>query len=46
LSDNVQHHWLMPISREVYMEPPMERNKLEKIWKLKKAVYGMNDAGR
>ena len=28
------------------MEPPPEQKKQGKIWKLKKAVYGMNDAGR
>ena len=34
------------LEREVYMEPPIEQKKPGKIWKLKKAVYGMNDAGR
>ena len=34
------------LEREVYMEPPAERNRCGKIWRLKKAVYGMNDAGR
>ena len=34
------------LDRDVFMEPPQEQKKLGKIWKLKKAVYGMNDAGR
>jgi hypothetical protein len=34
------------LEREVFMEPPREAKKPNIIWKLKKAVYGMNDAGR
>ena len=34
------------LEREVYMEPPKEMKKNNVIWKLRKAVYGMNDAGR
>ena len=34
------------LDREVFMEPPPEKNKPNTIWKLKKSVYGMNDAGR
>lgn len=33
------------IKREVYLKPPIEA-KTKKIWKLKKAVYGLNDAAR
>ena len=28
------------------MEPPAELKRPNKLWKLKKSVYGMNDAGR
>ena len=31
------------IDRLVYMEPPAELKKPDKLWKLKKSVYGMND---
>lgn len=34
------------LDREVYMEAPPEERKEGVIWKLNKAVYGMNDAGR
>ena len=34
------------LDRDVYMEPPLEERKPGIIWKLRKAVYGMNDAGR
>ena len=34
------------MDRDVYKEPTPEQKKCGKIWKLKKAVYGMNDAGR
>ena len=34
------------LTREIYMEPPPEAKVQGKIWKLKKAVYGINDAGR
>ena len=32
--------------REVYMEPPKDVKKEGKIWKLKKPLYGLNDASR
>ena len=34
-----------PISRELYVKPPKEANT-EKVWLLKKTVYGLNDAPR
>ena len=34
------------LDREVYMEAPPEERKEGVVWKLNKAVYGMNDAGR
>ena len=34
-----------PIVREVYMRPPLEANT-NKLWKLKKTVYGLRDAPR
>ena len=34
------------LEREVYMRPPKEFEKPGKIWKLKKPVYGLADAGR
>ena len=34
------------IDRELYMDPPLEEKKMNIIWKLKKAVYGLNDASR
>ena len=45
---DVQNAYLQgeDLDREVYMEPPPEANKSDKIWRLRKAVYGMNDAGR
>ena len=39
----LQGEWL---DREVHMEPPKEKRKDNVLWKLKKSVYGMNDAGR
>ena len=33
------------IEREVYLQPPIEA-KTDKIWKLRKAVYGLKDAAR
>ena len=47
-SGDVKNAYLQgtPLERDVYMEPPMEGSTSRKIWKLKKAVYGMNDAGR
>ena len=35
-----------PINREVHMEPPAELSRPGMVWRLLKAVYGMNDAGR
>ena len=35
-----------PLERELYIEPPLEEKKVGVIWKLKKAVYGLNDAAR
>ena len=32
------------LDREVYMEPPKYVRKEGKIWKLKKPLYGLNDA--
>ena len=32
------------LDREVYMEPPKDVKKEGKIWKLKKPLYGLNDA--
>ena len=34
-----------PITREVYLRPPVEFNK-GLLWKAKKTVYGLNDAAR
>ena len=34
------------LDREVYMVPPVEKKKPGVIWRLVKAVYGMNDSGR
>ena len=34
------------IEHDVYMKPPIEVKKDGKIWKLKKVVYGLNDAAR
>ena len=34
------------LEREVYMEPPRDIKKEGKIWKLKKTVYGLNNASR
>ena len=34
------------LDREVYMEPPTDVKKEGKIWKLKKPLYGLNDASR
>ena len=50
-SDNIKNTYLQGIDRlvyscTVYMEPPDELKRPSKLWKLKKSVYGMNDAGR
>ena len=34
------------LDRELYMEPPPEEKKNNVVWRLKKAVYGLNDASR
>ena len=34
-----------PLNREIYLRPPKEA-KTEKLWKLNKCVYGINDAGK
>uniref|UniRef100_A0A7M5XEQ1 Integrase catalytic domain-containing protein n=1 Tax=Clytia hemisphaerica TaxID=252671 RepID=A0A7M5XEQ1_9CNID len=34
-----------PINREVFIQPPREANT-SKLWKLKRTVYGLNDAPR
>lgn len=35
----------VPLNREIYIMPPKEA-KTEKLWRLKKCVYGLSDAGR
>ena len=36
-----------PLDREVFLKPPKEAANMEgKLWKLHKAVYGLNDASR
>ena len=35
-----------PIERTIYLKPPKEANAEGKLWKLKKAVYGLSDASR
>ena len=47
-SDDVKNAYLQgeQIDREVYMEPPVEARRPGMVWLLRKAVYGMNDAGR
>merc|ERR1712002_185008 len=34
------------LDREVFMEPPKDVKKEGKLWKLKKPLYGLNDASR
>lgn len=34
------------ITRDVFLKPPKEASDNNKLWKLKKAVYGLNDAAR
>ena len=34
------------LDREVYMKLPKDMKKEGKIWKLKKPLYGLNDASR
>ena len=34
------------IERDVYLKPPIEANSPNHLWKLKKVVYGLNDAAR
>ena len=47
-SDNITKAYLQgkEIKGLVYMEPLVELKRLDKLWKLKKSGYGMNDAGR
>ena len=35
-----------PLEREVFVEPPKERSKEGKVWRLKKSCYGLYDASR
>jgi transposase InsO family protein len=35
-----------PLEREVYLKPPKEFQSDNHVWKLKKAVYGLNEASR
>ena len=35
-----------PIEREIFLLPPKEFNDGNNVWKLKKAVYGLNEASR
>ena len=35
-----------PIERELFLRPPKEANQSGKLWRLKKAVYGLSDASR
>ena len=37
----------LPLEREVYIKPPQEANlPQDRLWKLKKCLYGLNDAAR
>ena len=36
----------IPISRELYLEPPQEANCPGEIWLLKRCIYGLSDGGR
>ena len=35
-----------PINRTVFLKPPKEANADNFLWELKKAIYGLMDAGR
>ena len=35
-----------PITRDIYLKPPPESNSKNVLWKLKKCIYGLNDAAR
>ena len=35
-----------PLTREVYVEPPVEAEQTGVLWRLKKCMYGLNDAPR
>ena len=34
------------LERDIYIEPPSEAHAKNKLWKLDKCVYGLNDAAR
>ena len=34
------------LDRDIYLKPPKEAKSPEKLWKLKRCVYGLNDASR
>lgn len=36
----------LPLERDVYIKPPREAEAGNKLWKLKKCLYGLNDAAR
>ena len=36
----------LPLEREVYIKPPKEAEAGNKLWQLKKCLYGLNDAAR
>jgi hypothetical protein len=36
----------MSLNRNVYLVPPKEANAGEKVWKLRRCLYGLNDAAR
>ena len=34
------------LERDIFVVPPKEANTINKLWKLKKGIYGLNDAAR